>query len=227
ACGQAGAMMDARKKLVRACYDAVAETWGEANRRRIRQDPPDAVRERTWYERFAESLPARARVLDLGCGNGAPHLVDLIARGHRVVGVDLSHEQLRRARSSCPTAPLVEADMAEVAFVDGAFDGIWSLHAIWNLPRQEHAALFARARRWMADGGVALLTMAAVAPEQFVDGPGLFTDLFGAPTFYDTQPAAASLALLRQAGFTIVDVDAPPRGHPLNGVLFVLARASG
>ena len=101
--------------------------------------------------------------------------------------------------------------MAEVVFADGAFDGIWSLHAIWNLPRQEHAALFARARRWLADGGVALLTMAAALPAEFVDGTGLFTELLGAPTFYDAQTADAALADVRAAGFEIVDVDAPPR----------------
>ena len=218
--------MDPRKKLVRDCYDAVADAWGEGNRQRLRQYPADAVRERGWFERFASSLRPAARVLDLGCGNGEPFLIDLLARGQRAVGVDLSHVQLARARTNCPAAPLVEADMAEVAFADGAFDGIWSLHAIWNLPRQEHAALFVRARRWLADGGVALLTMAAVAPAQFVDGPGLFTDLLGTPTFYDAWPATTSLALLREAGFEIVDYDAPPRVDPLDGVLFVLLRAT-
>lgn len=218
--------MDPRKKLVRACYDTVAEPWGEGNRQRVRQAPADAVREGAWYERFVALLPPAARVLDLGCGNGEPHLADLLARGHRAVGVDLAHQQLRRARVSCPAAALVEADMAEVAFADGAFDGIWSLHAIWHLPRQEHAELFARARRWLADGGVALLTMAAVAPTELVDGPGLFTELVGTPTFYDAQTADAALADVRAAGFTVVDVDAPPRPHPLHGVLFVLARAA-
>ena len=218
--------MDPRKKLVRASYDTVADAWGEGNRRRAIDAPVDDARERGWYERFAGALPPRARVIDLGCGNGEPFLVDLLARGHRAVGVDLAHQQLRRARVHCPAAALVEADMAEVAFADGAFDGIWSLHAIWNLPRQEHAALFARARRWLADGGVALLTMAAALPAEFVDGPGLFTELLGAPTFYDAQTADAALADVRAAGFEIVDVDAPPRADPHDGVLFVLARAA-
>lgn len=223
--------MDPRKRLVRDGYDAVADAWGEGNRRRTLDAPVDAARERAWYERFVALLPSAARVLDLGCGNGEPYLVDLLARGHRAVAVDLSHEQLRRARANVPAALLVEADMAEVAFADGAFDGIWSLHAIWNLPRQEHRALFARARRWLADGGVALLTMAAAGaraatvPEERGDGPGLYTELLGAPTFYDAQPLDAALAELRGAGFTLVEMDAPPRADPQDGVLFVLLRA--
>ena len=216
--------MDARKKLVRDCYDAVAEKWGEGNRQRLRAHHPDAVRERRWYDRFADSLPPAARVLDLGCGNGEPFLADLLARGHRAVGVDLSHVQLARARTHCPAAALVEADMAEVAFADAVFDGIWSLHAIWNLPRHEHAPLFARARRWLRDGGVALLTMAGLSPEKIVDGPGLFTQLLGAPTFYDAQTTDSALAALAAAGFDVVEYDAPPRNDPLDGVLFVLAR---
>jgi len=217
--------MDPRKQLVRACYDAVADRWGEGNRRRVQDAPVDAARERAWFERFAATLPAHARVLDLGCGNGEPFLADLLARGHRAVGVDFSRVQLAKARACLPAAPLIEADMAEVAFADGAFDGIWSLHAIWNLPRQEHASLFSRARRWLTDGGTALLTMAGIMPAQFVDGPGLFTDLLGAPTFYDAQTTETALAALRDAGFTVEECDAPPRGDPLDGVLFVLLRA--
>lgn len=211
---------------MRDCYDAVAEAWGEGNRQRWSQYPADAARERAWYERFASSLPPAARVLDLGCGNGEPFLADLISRGHRTVGVDLSRVQLARARKSCPAAALVEADMAEVAFVDGTFDGIWSMHAIWNLPRQEHAPLFARARRWLRDGGVALLTMAALRPHDVVDGAGRFTELLGAPTFYDAQTRDAALAEVAAAGFDVVEFDAPGAGDPLHGVLFVLARRS-
>lgn len=45
-------------------------------------------------------LPPRSRVLDAGCGPGLVGEAFLIA-GHSVVGVDLSPEMVRRARSRC------------------------------------------------------------------------------------------------------------------------------
>ena len=217
--------MDPRKRLVRDCYDAVGGAYAESARRRPIEHPRDAERERVWYERFVALLPQGARVLDLGCGNGEPYLADLCARGFRTVGVDLSHRQALRAHARCPDAAVVEGDMAEVEFADGVFDAVLSYHAIWNLPRQEHATVFARVRRWLAVGGVTLLTMAEVAPDEWVDGPGLFTDLLGAPTFYDAHPFAVPLSLVIAAGFDVIDCHQPDPHDRSTGVLMILARA--
>jgi SAM-dependent methyltransferase len=218
--------MDSRKKLVRDCYDSIADIWANANRRRAVVYPKDGERERVWYERFAGMLPQRARVLDLGCGNGEPLLADLLARGFRAVGIDLSQQQLVRAHARCPDALVLRGDMSEVAFADASFDGIVSYHSIFHVPREEHAAIFARARRWLADGGIALFTMAEVPADEFVDGPGLFTQLEGAPTFYDAHPADVPHALIAAAGFDIIDCYRPSSEDDWTGVLTVLARAS-
>jgi SAM-dependent methyltransferase len=214
-------MMDPRKKLVRDCYDAVGDAYGES-RRRTREPSPDEARERGWYERFVAMLPSRGRVLDLGCGNGDLYLADLRARGFRTVGVDLSHRQAVCAHARCPDVFVVEGDAAEIEFADAAFDGILSYHAIFHLPWPEHAAVFARVRRWLVDGGTALLTLGAIHSDG--DG-GLFTDLLGVPTFYDARTADTSLQLLRDAGFAIVDHDRPDLAGVLGGTLIVLARA--
>jgi hypothetical protein len=93
------------------------------------------------------------------------------------------------------------------------------------VPRQEHAAIFARARRWLADGGIALLTMAEIPADEFVDGPGLFTQLEGAPIFYDAHCADVPQALIAAAGFDIIDCYRPSSEDDWTGVLTVLARA--
>jgi cyclopropane fatty-acyl-phospholipid synthase-like methyltransferase len=217
--------MDPRKRLVRDCYDAVGDAYAESARRRPIEYPKDAERERLWYERFVAMLPDGARVLDLGCGNGESYLGDLCARGFRAVGVDLSHRQAVRAHARCPHAVVVEGDMAEVEFAGGVFDGVLSYHAIWNLPRQEHAAVFARVRRWLAVGGVALLTMAEVPANEWIDGPGMFTDLLGVPTFYDAHQVDVPLALVTAAGFDVVDCHEPDPHDRSTGVLMILVRA--
>jgi cyclopropane fatty-acyl-phospholipid synthase-like methyltransferase len=215
-------MMDPRKRLVRDCYDVVGDAYAES-RRRSGELSPDEKRERSWYERFVALLPQSGRVLDLGCGNGDLYLADLHARGFRAVGVDLSHRQTARAHARCPQAIVVEGDAAQIEFADGMFDGILSYHAIFHMPRQEHAPLFARARRWLADGGVALLTMAESTETDPSDG--LFTDLLGAPTFYDAHLEHLPLALLESCGFDILDCYRPDPHDRSAGVMMVLARA--
>jgi len=161
-------------------------------------------------------------VLDLGCGNGEPLLIELIAQGFRVTGVDFSPAQVTRARQCCPDATVIERDMGDVDFDLASFDGVISYDAIWHLPRQEHASIFARMRRWLTDGAPALLTLGADAGVN-ENTSGLFTELLGAPTFYDAWPIDVSLELLRTAGFTVVDHHCHP--GPTDGHLIVLARA--
>jgi SAM-dependent methyltransferase len=58
--------------------------------------------------------------LDLACGTGL-HFDAIAAAGRRVIGVDLSDDQLRVAATSA--VPLVRADATLLPFGNGAFDG--------------------------------------------------------------------------------------------------------
>ncbi len=207
--------MDHRKAIVRRAYDRVAGSWGQARRAtRVRE------RERTWMERFLASVPPQAAVLDLGCGSGAPILTDLISHRHRVVGVDISSEQLREARLRCPEALLVLADIGEVDFAEGSFAGIIAYDSLWHLPRHEHQRVFEGMRKWLVRGGAVLLTVAVGDGE-------LFTELMGAPVFYDAWPEATSLAMLQQAGFLIEGRDFQPvEDRRSEGHLIVLAASA-
>jgi len=44
--------------------------------------------DKAWHDRFVQSLPVGARVLDLGCGGGIPIAAILIGQGFEVTGVD-------------------------------------------------------------------------------------------------------------------------------------------
>jgi cyclopropane fatty-acyl-phospholipid synthase-like methyltransferase len=209
--------VDRRKAIVRDAYDAVADAWGRA-----RRAPQADARERAWLERFFAALPNDASVLDLGCGSGAPMLVEVIERGYRAMGVDFSRQQLLQARSRCPRAALLQADIAEVEFESASFDGVIAYDSIWHVPRQEHSPIFERIREWLVVGGAALFTLAAAKGEG-----ELFTELIGVPVFYDSRPEAASLQMLGAAGFSIVGHDLKPvsGARPAEGHLIVLAKA--
>jgi SAM-dependent methyltransferase len=81
----------------------------------------------------ALSMPAGSRVLDAGCGTGEAlgwwH-ASMHGRGV-VVGMDLSAAHVRAARaraSGC--APIVQGDMLDPPFAEGAFDLVWAVNAI-------------------------------------------------------------------------------------------------
>jgi cyclopropane fatty-acyl-phospholipid synthase-like methyltransferase len=201
--------MDPRKAMVRDAYDAIAETWGRE------RDTMDDPREHAWVERFRSSLTG-TRVLDLGCGGGAI-LTRLVARGLRVTGVDFSRAQLDRARVACPSAALVQSDMAEVEFADASFDGVIVYDSLWHLPREEHGAVLGRIRRWAVDGAPLLFSVGALDPN---DPGDVDTQLCGAPIFYAAWPRETTFDLLRAAGFDLVAFDDTP-----GRALLVLARA--
>ena len=75
-------------------------------------------------EYLAAHLPARGRVLDLGCGTGH-YAGALAARGLETVGLDLDETMIDAARERYGTALFVVGDLGEVATItdhaEGAF----------------------------------------------------------------------------------------------------------
>jgi ubiquinone/menaquinone biosynthesis C-methylase UbiE len=90
--------------------------------------------------------------LDLGCGTGVA-IPELVERGWRVVGVDLSGDQLRlaRQRAGAPGASLVAADATALPFADGSFDAVASVLTHTDFEHPEGA--FAEAARVLRRGG--------------------------------------------------------------------------
>ena len=183
-------MSDPRTRLVAAGYDAMADTW-EAWKAQIADDP-----RAEWLDDLVARLPEGARVVELGCGGGTPETA-LLAERFRVTGVDLSTEQLRRARGRVPGADFHHADLTEVEFERGSVDAVVAFYSLNHVPRELLAPLFGRIHPWRAPAG---LLLAALGQS---DLEGWSGDFLGAPSYFSSFPPETNSRLLREAGFTL------------------------
>jgi ubiquinone/menaquinone biosynthesis C-methylase UbiE len=106
------------KEVVASGYDAIVDRF-DAWQERIRGD----ARAR-YLDELLQRLPRDADVLELGCGGGGASTQTLAARS-RVVGVDISGEQIRRARERVPGATFIHADATTLELPPASF-GRWA-----------------------------------------------------------------------------------------------------
>jgi SAM-dependent methyltransferase len=191
---------DPRKQIVLDGYEATAEAYAHAR---------SGSAGRAWVERLIAEVPARARVLDLGCGNGWPIAAALADAGFAVTGVDLSPAQIRRARVRVPGGRFVVGDMTELRFDAREFGGAIAWDAVFHVPPEEQAALFARIHGWLAPRAPFVVTLGATDGE-------LHTAHLGAPMYYGALDPTVALRALADAGFAAVEHtidDASGGGH--------------
>jgi SAM-dependent methyltransferase len=101
-------------------------------------------------------LPARARILDAGCGSGR-NMVEL-ARHGTVTGVELSEASVCLARER-GAGEVVEGSVLEMPFEADSFDLAASLDVIEHL--EDDLAALRELRRVVAPGGSLLVTVPA------------------------------------------------------------------
>lgn len=101
-------------------------------------------------------LPARARILDAGCGSGR-NMVEL-ARHGTVTGVELSETSVALARER-NIGEVIEGSVLEMPFAADSFDLAASLDVIEHL--QDDLSALRELRRVVAPGGALLVTVPA------------------------------------------------------------------
>ncbi|MBP0462467.1 class I SAM-dependent methyltransferase [Roseomonas sp. PWR1] len=162
------------------------------------RDRGDAVTfEAAWLARFLALLPPAGRVLDIGCGSGAPIAAAIAAAGHRVTGLDASPTLLALARARLPQAEWIEADMRAMA-LHRRFDGLVAWDSFFHLDHAAQRGMFPRFATHAAPG----------APLLFTSGPrhGVAMGTYaGEPLFHASLDAEEYRALLAAQGFAVLD----------------------
>ncbi len=182
--------MDDSKKTVAKGYDKVATaylTWSQDSKIRLR-----------FLQQLLTELTASSRILDLGCGAGIPVAKSLVENGHNLIGVDISPEQIRMAKTNVPGGRFLHEDMTELAFEPCSFDAVIAFYSITHVPRDEHLVLLSRIETWLTPGGLLLASFGVTDLEGWHED-----DWLGAPNFFSQFDAPTNLNLLRDAGFQI------------------------
>jgi 2-polyprenyl-3-methyl-5-hydroxy-6-metoxy-1,4-benzoquinol methylase len=128
-------------------HDALWETVPEGT------EPAGFERRLAW---LMQSVPAGARVLDLGCGEGR-FAAELLARGDDVVAADVAAEPLRRARVASPAlSTVLVPDGGELPLEVAGFDAVWLGEVLEHV--RDTQALLSEVRRVLRPSGLLVLS---------------------------------------------------------------------
>lgn len=176
------------REAIRRAWDDIAPTYAD------RRDPDGS--DAALIADLCAECPPDPLIVDVGCGDGARTLANLPPGS---VGVDLSRRGLALATEEVPAAGLVQADMCALPLAGSIADAMTAYHAVFHVPRTEHAAVYREFGRVLNPGGTLLMTLPGARFETVRDGWMGGTMLFSAPGREQT------LRQLREAGFGIAE----------------------
>lgn len=158
---------------------------------------------------LAGPLPARPRVLDLGCGPGRAALLLLADEAAaQVTAVDLHEPFLDELRHTAEARGLgdvirtAKADMAELPFPDGSFDLVWAESSAYGIGFDTALRQW---RRLLAPGGSLVLTEC----EWTAGDPSAEARAFW-DQHYALRTSAENISAAVAAGYTVLGVHRQP-----------------
>lgn len=147
---------------------------------------------------LTDRLEKNARILDLGCGNGLPIDKYLVEKGFKVIGIDLSEEQIRQAKINIPSAEFKVMDMDNLDFENKSYEAVISFHSIYHLPRSGHEKLIKKIYDILVEGGYLMITMGTTdweGTDIIVEDIIMYWSNFGRQTNVD---------IVRKVGFDVL-----------------------
>jgi SAM-dependent methyltransferase len=132
-------------------YDRIAD-WYAAHR-----SPAIGVQE---VLALLAGLPRRARILDLGCGDGLPIARALLDSGYEVFGIDSSAKMVARFRVNCRGARVRRETIQSSRFFGRRFDAIVAWGVMFHLGRRDQERVIRKVARHLLPGGRFLFTAA-------------------------------------------------------------------
>jgi SAM-dependent methyltransferase len=152
---------------------------------------------------MASSLAAGSLILDLGCGNGIPISRALLHAGHRVIGIDISHEMLRRFKANFPAVAVVRGLVQDAGFVRESFDAAISWGCSFTFAARSSSKFSPPSPRILKPSAPFLFTGGDADVE-----PGIEGTMNGVTFRYHSGSDQSHRTLLQEHGFSLLDVHA-------------------
>ena len=166
------------------------------------------------------------RILELGCGAGIPGTRLLLEHGCRVVGNDISSEQLKLAKQNLETfhekLELSQKDMMELEFAEGSLDAVVAFYSLIHLPRDEQKVILGRMQRWLKNGGHILINLGT---KDVADGAA--DNWLGEGMYWSGFDTKSNEAMVSEAGFEVLEskvIDQREEEDKVVPFLWILAR---
>ncbi|MEF8802228.1 MAG: class I SAM-dependent methyltransferase [Halolamina sp.] len=172
------------RNTIRRSWDDIARTYAE------RRDPSGS--DADLIDELRARCPSNPLIVDIGCGDGARTLANLPSGS---VGIDFSREGLALAKETVPSASLVQADMCSLPLADSVADGMTAYHAVFHVPRTDHATVYREFARVLKPGGTLLMTLPAGRFET------VRQEWMGGEMFFSAPGRKQTLEQLSEAGF--------------------------
>ena len=102
------------------------------------------------------------------------------------------------ASANVPHARVIHGDALEIDFTPESFQAVVAMYLFDHLPRERHAELLAKIRRWLAPNGLLLFS---IEPEE---EPSNVREWLGTPMFFSHFDASTTLRIVEEAGFEIL-----------------------
>jgi ubiquinone/menaquinone biosynthesis C-methylase UbiE len=170
-------------------YERHAKAWDADRRKSGWNDKP-------WHDRFVTALQMGARVLDLGCGSGAPVALNMAACGLMVTGIDASPSLISLCRERMPGHRWIVGDMRSSPIRE-RFDGILAWDSFFHLKPDDQRRMF---RVFAEQGGRRAVLMFNAGPAHG-EAIGSYR---GDPLYHASLDPAEYESLLDRIGFDIV-----------------------
>jgi SAM-dependent methyltransferase len=125
----------------------------------------------------------------------------VLAQRFKLTGVDISAQWIALARQNIPEARFIKADMTQLDFSPGSFDGIAAFYSIIHVPREEQPRLLRDIASWLRPGGLLVATMGARPMKADID------DYLGAPMYWSSFDGQTNLQIVEEAGLHIISAN--------------------
>jgi ubiquinone/menaquinone biosynthesis C-methylase UbiE len=113
------------------------------------------------HHRYSAEAPSQWKILDCGAGGQVPPLAIFARQGFECWGIDISDQQLDKAREYCVQHDLdihlEKGDMRQMPFDDATFDFVYEQYAMCHMSKQDTAQSIREMHRVLKPGGLCLL----------------------------------------------------------------------